>query len=314
MNDQLSIWTPRRIIDMPLDLSRIQTLIESKRWPGAIEGVNLRKLYEFPFWLTTDSPNPSISVSANSSSPLTSMRVSAAGPAIVNALSVKRTGTALISLNILDGQTPQTLMNQPIHIDAIVGDNTLPYRLAEPIFTNEQRAIMVAFTDLSGSANAFRFVMHAARHTSVQYDPKLEEIQQRLKERQFISMPFWYTTDQGAVTLSASGSSTVGISIAQDHHFLLYKMSVVATSRLFNMQLIDTTKGKSLVDGPGQAGSEVSANLWLGDNTYPFVWPEPILFEAGTKIQVYLTDRSASQNVIYLALHGSIIKTAMGRR
>ena len=313
MNDQLSIWSPSRVIPMPLDLSRVPTLIESKSRPGAIDAVHLRKLFEFPFWLTTDQPNNVVSVAANSASPLTTMRVSSAGPGIVNALSVRRTGTALIALNILDGQTPQTLMNGPVHIDAIVGNNTLPYRLAEPIYTDENRAVVVSFTDLSGSANTFRLVAHCARHTSVKYDPKLQDIRNRLKERQFISMPFWYTTDTGPVVLTGSGTGNVGISIAQDHHFLLYKMSVVATSRLFNLELIDTTKGKSLIDGPGQAGSEISANLCLGDANYPFVLPEPYFFEAGTKIQVNLTDRSASTNTIYLALHGSIIKTRMWR-
>lgn len=308
MNDSLSLWTPPALVDLPRDLQRWPTLLTSKSRPGVVEGINLKRLYEFPFWLTTDQPNNSVTVPANGTATLLAMRASNIGPCIVSALGVRATGAALVALQIMDGQTPQTLMNQPIHSGAILGSGTLPYILREPIYIDETRNMMTTFTDISGSSNTIRLVAASARHTSSRYDPGLKLIRKRMAERQFLTCPFWYTTDQGAVALTALGTANVGISIAPDHHFLLHQMSLVATSRALNIELIDTTKGKSLIDGVGQRGYEISANLLFGDNNYPYIFPEPILFEGGTKIQVNMTDRSNATNTVYLALHGQIIR------
>jgi hypothetical protein len=75
--------------------------------------------------------------------------------------------------------------------------------------------------------------------------------------------------------------------------------------------MINLTTGKSIVDGPGQNNFELAANLWLGDGNYPFVFPEPILFQNDSKILLNLTDLSGVDNVIDLALHGTLIKTRM---
>lgn len=293
------------------NLGRIRTLIEPPDLDGSILGVDKRKLDEFPFLLTTDPPNQNPTIVARQASDILTARVSAQGPLEIAALSAKRTGTMLVLLQIKDGKTPFSLMNGPLHIDAIIGSNTLPYRLAEAIYLDERRSLDVRYTDISTSTNACRLIAHGAKYISAKYDPRLQLIRKRLATREFISIPFWYGFDTGPVTLTALGTSQQTISIAADHHFELFKISAVSTSGLYNLNIVDVSTGKSIIDGPGNSSYEVSAGLWVGDNQFPFVLPEPVLFEAGTKLLVSLTDRSNASNTIHLALHGRLIKVRM---
>lgn len=319
MRDTPTIWTPRDMVDRGPDAQRLMTLIESRSRPGSIIGVNAAKLYEYPFFLTTDSPNNPVVVGARASSPLLTQRVSMLGPAEVVALSVKATSTARVSMQISDGSTPRTLMNfsqlltNMFGVLSNVNSPNKPYRLSEGIYVIEGGSLDIALTDTSGSSNSIYPVAHCARYTSVKYDPKLAEIRKRLADKQFISMPFWYTTDGGPVAVTGSAAATAGISIASDHHFLLRKISATATSRNFTINLTNLGTGKSLIDGTNQDNFQIPASLWLGDGNFPFVLPEPFLFEAGDKIRVDLTDLSGSTNTVDLCLHGSIIKTRMWR-
>jgi hypothetical protein len=207
-------------VDEGFDAQRIQTLIESRSRRGVIEGVNMAKLYEYPFFLTTDSPNNPISLSSNTSSPLLTGRVSSTGPAEVVALAMQASGSARVSMLIMDGATPRTLMNYPIRFSAIFGANqnggALPYRLCEGIFVEENRSLDIALSDQSGSSNTVYPVAYCARYTSPQYDPQISRVRARLQQKQYISVPFWLTTDGGPQTITASSALVAGISVPPD--------------------------------------------------------------------------------------------------
>lgn len=293
------------------NVARIGTLIEDRSVPGRILGVDRRKLREQPFLLGVDSPNQSLSMGANGSSNIGKTRVSAQGPAEIVALGVKATGACVVMAQVADGQSMLTLMNGPIHVDTVFGNNLLPFRLSEALYIDNQRSVDWRFTDISGSSNAARLVAHAVRYMGVQFDPRLQRIRQRMAEKQYISAPFWYTNDTGAITITASSTATGQISIAPDHSFELMKITASATSGLYDLNLINVSRGKSLINAPGNQNYSTSAGLWVGTAQYPYIFPEPVLFEAGEKILINLTDRSGSDNVIYLTLHGRIIASRM---
>ena len=277
-----------------------------ERRDGSIAGVDWRGIQRMPFYLTTNPANVAVTVAANSVSPMTMMTVSGEGPAEIDSLAVQSTGAALVQMVIMDGTTPRALSNAALNIAAILGSGSQPYRLPERLYIDETRSIQVRFTDISGSSNTIRMVGRCGRQLEQQVENNLSVARKRLAERQYLSMPFWYTTDAGPITLTALGSATRTISIASDFHFDLYQLSVSSTGA-FNLNITDATRGESIIDGFQASNFAISNGLFIGSNNFPFRLREPRFFQKDTKIQLDFTDLSNGSNVIYIALGGVIL-------
>jgi hypothetical protein len=290
-------------------MPRIKTLIE--RPGGVIEGVDLRRLNTFPFFMLPNPPGNIIVAAANQSSAPQVMTVSLEGPALIKALMAQRTNVCRINLQIQDGQQMRGLQNGAIHIDAIFGSGAQPYRLPEDLYVDENRHLVISVTDISGAGTAVRPVALAERFTTQLIDPKSQRLQKRIDKRQYISMPYFYTLDNGSVTVAGGATSLQTVTIGQDQHFCLSQLSGVFTSRLMDINIFDVTKGESIIDGFSGVNFPISVNLIVGSNNFPFRFHEPIFFEAGTKLQVTLVDRSGAPNTVSLAFGGSAPATRM---
>jgi len=279
---------------------------------GRVLGVNPRRLLELPYFLLTNQPLNEVTMAANQSSSPVVMSANADGPIQIVSFAHQKTGAALTFLQIQDGQNLRGLMNGAVHIDTLFGSGQQPYRLPEALYLDASRALVTSFIDISGSSNAVRFAANAQRFTSCKVHKGIEAIQKRLAERKYISVPYWYTLDNGPVTLAASATSNQTITIAQDHHFQLYQLSAVSTGA-FNIDIIDAIRGESMIDAPQGTSYGVSSNLIFGSANFPFKFHERRLFQAGQKILITLTDRTGAPNTVYLTFGGCALASRLWR-
>jgi len=291
-------------------MARIPTLIEDPKVPGRIIGVNRKRLDEIPYWLMTDLPSNIVAVPANQSSPLQTLILSGIGPMRITNFGMQSTGACRMLLRMQDGATPRGLMNGHIHANAICGNVGQPYQLPEALYIDELRALQVTFTDLSGTANNIRFVAHGSKWTTQQADATMERVRTRLEKRQYLSTPFWYTTDNGPIVVGVGATVTQAITIGQDHHFDIMQLSHVATG-LYNIDIVHAQTGESIIQGPQEAHYQIGSEILFGNGNFPFRLHEPRMIQYGQKLIVTVTNRHAAQNTIHLALGGRAITIRM---
>lgn len=291
-------------------MSRIVSLIEDPTMTGRILGINQKKVAEMPFFLLTNDPENAVVIPASQSVPMKVMTISGEGPASVVSLAHQKTGDMLIFMQIQDGQTQFGLMNQPVHIDTVVGSGLQPYRLPEALYLDELRSLQVTFTDISAVANEVRLLALANRMLSQQVDTTLNRIRKRMEARQYLSIPYWYTFDGGAQVIGAGATVQATITVGQDHHFQIFKMAVQSTG-LFDIDIVDSQKGESIITAPNGVHYPIGSDLILGNGNFPFVFHEPRLVQVGQRLIVTMTDRSAAPNTVFLTLGGRAVKLRM---
>lgn len=293
-------------------MSRIPTVIEHPSGNGVVVGVNRKRIAEQPYFLLTNQPNNSVTVLANQASPMQVMTISGEGPAQIVSFAHQKTDVMRVFLQIQDGQVQRGLMNGAIHIDAIMGTGRQPYMLPEALYIDELRSLLVSFTDISTNANAVRIEALCSKFLEQQVDPTLARIRRRMEARQYISTPYWYTLDQGPVTVGAGATVTLPITVGQDHHFQLFQMSAVSTG-LFNIDIVDTQKGESIITAPQNQNYAIGSELIVGNANFPFRFHEPVLVQVGQRLIVTLTDRTGAPNTVHLCLGGRALALRMWR-
>lgn len=290
--------------------TRMPTVFQSKT--GHVLGVNKKRIYETPFFLNTNPPDNVVSVPNGKSSQAASMRVSAEGPMQILQLGARRDDvnkfTAVgVTLVMQDGANSHSLMNAPIHIDNMFGPGGQMYPLPEGLYVDENRALSVVFSDLVPGAGAKKVQItgNAAKYSQVTKDPTLARIRERLRTSQFLSMPYWYTTDSGRVTLPALGSAEVTLQIGFDHNFEIHQLSLVSDGELA-VNMIDMAKGESIINAPSNSQYGVNSRLWFGQGGFPFRFHEPVMVFSTQSLLIQLQDLSGLKagNNVYLALCG----------
>lgn len=254
----------------------------------------------------TNQPNNAVILAANQASSLIPMTVNGDGPAEVVAFSQDSTGAALIMMTVVDGQMGnQKLMNTAIHMGTIFGSGALPYRLPESLLVDEGRSIRASFTNLTAVQNSVRPLGQSDRGLRIIADPKMERQTLRMRRRQFLSLPYFYTFDQlGYAQLNAGVTASFPISIEETAHFELHTLTAVATDPAWDLNIVDTTKSESLMDGFGSENFPIPSALIVGTANFPWKLHEPRFFSASSKLVVQITNRAAIQNRIYLTLGG----------
>jgi len=293
-------------------MPKMPTLIESPRRDGSIVAVNRRRIAEQPYFLLTNVPNNSVPILANQSSTVQVMGVSGEGPAQIVSFGHEKTGTARVFLQIQDGRTQRGLMNGACHIDTIMGTGRQPYFLPEALYIDELRSLLVTFTDISAAANAVRFSALCTRFNTQQVDPTLERIRKRMEQRQYLSVPYWYTLDAGPVVVGAGLTVQQAITVGQDHHFQIMQMSAVSTG-LFDINIVDSQRGESLISAPQDQNYAIGSELILGNANFPYKFHESRLVQTGQRLIVTLTDRSGAPNTVNLTLGGRAIAVRLWR-
>lgn len=292
-------------------MARIRTLIE--RPDGSIAGVNADRANEMPFNLLTNPPRNAVAVAANSASDPVELTIGQGGPAELIAFAVERTGAAQVNFTIIDGEFEQwsrNLMNSGIHLDTIMGSGAQPYRLPESLVLGESRALTVTFTNLTAAPNNISMNCTSARYASVQKSKTMLSLRERLRRQQYLSLPYWYTTDQGPIVLAAfpgAGSTQqVPITIDRDMHFSCHTITAVSTNGPFNLDIVDCLTGASIIRAHQQPNYPISSGLIVGNGNFAFRFTEPRLFLAKTKLLVTLVNRSViGPNTIFLTLGGT---------
>ncbi len=291
------------------------TLYKNKRTGQCV--VDRAATYNVPFQLLTDQPNNAIAITANLQAGPYVMTVSKEGPLVVKKLSAQWTAgsgsptinNALVRMMIQDGSGPgQMLMNAPCHINTIFGSGLQPYYLPQGLFLDENHAIEVYMSDLSGSTNTIRLNAGCSRARKPVMDLSGKMARERLLRRQYVSMPFFMTLDTSFVALTSGGTGNGIFSIPADFSFELHQISYIS-SGIFNVDIFNQATGEALVNAPNGVHYEVPNTLLLGSGSFPFRLHEPWLIGPGQKLIASLTDTSAGDNTVYITLAGVLFRT-----
>lgn len=293
-------------------MPKLRTMID--RGDGEILGIDLRRLSEDSYFLLPNAPNNAIACLANQSAVFQPMTVSGDGPIEIVSFALQRTGVARVMIQLEDGRTITSMMNRSVHVDTIFGSYggplLKPYPLPESLYLEENRSLSITFTDVSGAPNTIRPALLGTKYKHWQRDPSLERMRKRMDSKQYLIRPFFYTFTQGPVAVGAGATVTVPIEISNDHHFKLFQLSGVSTGA-YNLDLVNAITGESIIFGPANEHYAVDSALIVGTGQFPFKFHEPILLEAGTRLNVVLTDTSAAPNVVDLTLGGVLLTLRM---
>lgn len=279
--------------------------------PGVVVEVEPRKRHERPYFMTGNQPDPVLTIAANGSGQVL-MQNNVDGPIEITRLAMQSTDVFLANMQIEDGTTIRALMNNPIHSSTIFGNGQQPYILPEALYIHEGHNLTFRATDLSGAQNAMRLNFLGAQYTKVIYDPKMLEIRKRFRSKEKRSMPYWYTTDQGVVTLAGNANGQFPIEISDDAHFLLQQISGTSTGT-YSLDIFDSVQGESIFDAPSNTSYRLPNQLVVGTANFPFKFEQGILMEAGTKLILDILDTSGVSNDIYVTLGGVWLTKYMWR-
>lgn len=273
---------------------------------GSVVAANKQRLYETPFFLLTNPPLNSVSFGALATSLTAAMRVASAGPMQVAEMGVQRTGACTVMLYINDGVSPKRMMNAPCHIDTIFGIGGNMYPLPEALYLDENRALSIAYTDLTNSNNAARVALSCSRYGMLRDDPNLARIKQRLSSKEYVSMPFFLTFDQQSVTLASLTNTMLNMQIPQDINFEVHQISFVSTGS-FAIDITNAESGVSLINAPSNDDYMVPNLMLCGTNQHPYRFSEPWLLFGGQNLTVSLADTSQASNTIWITLGGKMV-------
>ncbi len=281
---------------------------------GRVIGVNKHRFSELPFFLCTNPPNNDVAVTANNISAATAMGVSGEGPMQLSMLGAVRNeaeGThnaCSVLLTMHDGSGTTDLMNSPCHIDTIFGPGGQMYPLPEAIYIDEDRSLTMVAQDLSGGDESVRICAVGQKYTQLQQDPNASRTKERLKKEQFDSFPYFYTFDNGVAAItSAFGEQQFQIIIDGSHNFEIHQFSAVSDGT-FSIDIVDLTKGESIINAPNGTHYPVPSELFLGDFGYPYRLHEPVIIFGGQRLLVTLQNTTPDVNNIYLTLGGKALK------
>lgn len=298
---------PNNVNPAEVRLTRVPSIFTDPK-SGRVLATNKRKLYETPFFLQTNPPNNKVAITALATTDQQTMRISAEGPLQVSAFGATRAAECTVMIYLNDGATPVRLMNSPIHIDTIFGNGGQMYPLPQGLYLDENRALSLTYTDLSNGSNSAQVAFNAAKYSQLQQDANLARVKQRLQMSQYLSMPFWYTFDQGPVTLTALQQQQIEIQIDPAFHFEIHQLSFKSTGT-FSINIVDLAKGESIINAPSNTNYAIPHLLLCGNNQYPYKYSEPVMVFAQQKLLVTLQDTSNASNTVWLTLGGKAIAT-----
>lgn len=285
---------------------------------GRVTGLNRKATSVFPFFLNTNEPNNTVVVRAGAASSPIAMTIAGEGPALIYGLAYEGTYAFKLRMSIQDGNNIRPLMNGACYSTTILGTGFTPYPLPEPLYIDELRKLFIEITDLqtpnSGlTDNSVRLNFITSKSSSVVQDPTTELAQVRQNVKQFLSTPYFYTTDNGGlVTLTTTVSQDILITINPEYHFLLYQLSMSSTADFF-IDLIDQASGDSLIGAPQGTHYGIDSRLIFGTGNYPFCLIEPYYFQLGQKIILRLQNQVSGTNNIYFTFGGRSLADRLWR-
>lgn len=274
------------------------------------------RLNNLPFFLCADQPDNSFTVPSLGVSDILSFGVNGRGPAEVCRWSIKATdaNNALVSISINEGPNDVPIMNSASLVSNIFGTNLNPYPLPESLYIDDLRKIKMWFTNLNSVDNAFRPVLRARQNLGMTFDPNATLGRIQLQDKLRVTMPYFYTPDGGGVTITASTTQDIPISIDPNYDFFLKQISYRATSTSLLLDIIDANTNRSLVCAPQDRHYPVNIALLAGSGAFPGRIHHPVCFHAGQRIILRFSDTSGSDNIVYITLGGRNVARRMWGR
>lgn len=249
------------------------------------------KRFAKPYWLGTEPKTTTLTpATGNYRSVPVVMPTDRQGPIEIDYSYFQSTGD--FAITIFDPQNRPMLMNREIHIRTLAsGFNTQglgapagrPFIWPEPWFLNTgegQRNFQVGFTNLTNVDNSIRFVLHGRRFYYQASPADVRERYEKYYKGRALTMPYFYTTDQECRIPAGTPAGTeidFFIRIRDDSDALFYKFTSVQNFP-YEVKLIEQSSQKELMT------DFVRVENAAGDGELPFLFFEPMYYEAGYKL------------------------------
>ena len=252
--------------------------------------------YKREFKLNPNPPNNIINLAALGTTSLVPLGARDDGHLILKKILADRTGPCTILLH--DNARGIDLMNNPVHIDTIVGNGGLPALLPETLFVPATGSLQVAFTDISGLPNTIEFAFSGAK--IYHNDAPQDALKELLGAKELITFPYWMTPNAGVFTIPANvggaGVSTQFIDVSTDFDFELIKINAVSTE-LFRYEI--RYHGDSWSNN-----AQTHSNVGTGTGQLPHV-VENTLIKRGEQLELRFTNLSPiNPNIVYFTMVG----------
>lgn len=274
-----------------------------------------------PFWLGIDSADQNslpmtLAAAGTPSSPFhfkamqqESYPTPFLGKQIVFEDGTDGTAAANWSVQMLDADN-RRLSNYPVHVRCLAGTAQLPFKLVEPLIIPSLAKVEVQCRKITGAATVMR--MHLGGCYPIGGTPNTQRIQNWLKRRSLV-LPYWFTVcdgslgwDVGGVQVGAGvGTSTQVTMKVENGSFDAYKLMAIASAD-FYMAVLDPKTGVTLFNGQISQTNGIGTALWPLDLTPWFV-------AKNSELRFTLVNTSASANNVFLALHGKLYMSEMGK-
>jgi hypothetical protein len=212
------------------------------------------------------------------------------------------------------------LMNREIHVETIASGAGItlpisgtfsnatsggrPYRWSENFWMDVSHAkrgamIVAVFRNLADESNTIRFSLHGRRWYYMQADPDVAERMEEIFRERPRSMPYFWTTDEYVEKASNQTIVDFQIRLGDDAWSELHRLSLKATSPLFDILLFETASGRKFMD------QTMRSDLVFGSGEFPFILSESTLLEPNMKLTARIKYPSgAVPNEIWMTFAG----------
>lgn len=273
---------------------------------------NPRKLDIQSFWLVPDDPNNPVVLGAATTSPPVLFTVGQDGPFEGFYLTHHRDNATDVLVDIYDEGAKRHLMNRPVHIDTLMGQQFQgagpvaagigPHLFAETLFMHTSRSLIMTFIDVGAGNNIWPTVIGRRFYNYANPSESMAMATEKRAARARFSTPYYLTT-QDDVVVGAGAAANAFLQVTPEGHFEWFKLTVVSTGD-FTWQLFDARNNRAVTNGV------VHVRAGAGEAPLPLVLPEPILYQANTRLRLALVDLSGAPNTIHWTLCGRRIYVA----
>ena len=244
-----------------------------------------------------------------------------------------------VLVKITDVGARNTLMNDWIHCDLIMGNAAMPFVLPETLMLEELRSVLWEFKSINASTKGIWMypAMVGRKYLRGRATPVgiLDSYISNILRRQQVSIPFFYTFDNlgadGTIALAAGTlNQSFFITLASDAAFDWWKFSLLATTPAqLSFRIRDPETGREFMNSTifapmacsiGKIGTDNSwSSLYVPGGTAianpgflsgltpamaPAIWPEPLFCGRNQKLEVIFDNYDTEINYIYAALSG----------
>lgn len=267
--------------------------------------INDVKRFVRPFFLTPDAPNQTLALAAAANSQAYApMTVTQEGPFQGYSLILQSDRGELVgdheaTVLMTDSGSRKQMMNRPVHANTIFGTPSFPMVLPERLFLNENRSLTIRFQNLFANANNIRVNIAGRRmYQSSAESGMFDKLISDLTKRTVVTTPYFLTTTEDITALTvAAGATSYFLPTDADAYFEVFKFAAVA----YDNQLGTLTGDFDIIIRDAETRREIetgnmSNQLIMGNGLAPFVLPESWLIRPKQRIEIVVTNTTATGN------------------